>query len=124
MHSSPRSTQSNILNETIKELVAEEVDIRLKELIKKNEIITAKPFVVDFNDKRLIHVRPPVNSSDVVTLGSLPFTSNDKNRSLHFGSYRLLSVGDPQTPQDFVTVSYANKHYEPRKNIEGSKKKG
>lgn len=116
---SPRSTDVNDLKEMIKEIIEREMDVALEKLIIKKNIVIAKPQVVDFGGKRLTNLKPALNTNDAVTLGHLPFTKMDKTRSLHFGSYRLLTTGDPSTPQDFITLAYADKHYEAKKKKGG-----
>lgn len=114
--SSPRSSElKKNLQDLVEGIIVEELQSSLDNIIREKGIIVAKPNVVDMGDRRLIHLKPGINSNDAVIVGSLPYTKNEKSWSLHFGSHRLLSTGEPSSPQDFITMDYANKHYELKK---------
>lgn len=134
--SSPRSiggsvkTADETLSDKIKTQVSQlvvqlvgnelmELDNKIDKYIKSKNVLVAAPNVVDFAGKRLTNIKGPINQNDAVTLGSLPYNKVDKSWILHFGSHRLQSTAVPSTPQDFVTVAYANSHYEPKKKIGG-----
>lgn len=110
----PHPTEPEQLTARVKEIITTELNVALDKLINAKKIVTASPNVVDFSDKRLIRVKPAQNANDVMTLANLPWAKSDRTHSLHFGSYRLMTTAEPASPQDFITMAYANKHYQPK----------